>query len=84
MFARLRRLRLNEHSRNLVRETHLRLEDFIYPLFVIEGKGIRNEIPSMPGVFQLSIYELLKEIKNLCISFYLAFPRIKILSAQAR
>ncbi|MGX3098705.1 porphobilinogen synthase [Helicobacter sp. 23-1046] len=66
MFARLRRLRLNEHSRNLVRETHLRLEDFIYPLFVIEGKGIRNEIPSMPGVFQLSVDELLKEVENLC------------------
>lgn len=66
MFARLRRLRLNEHSRNLVRETHLCLEDFIYPLFVVEGKGIKKEIASMPEVFQLSVDELLKEVENLC------------------
>ena len=61
MFNRLRRTRLNPLLRDLVRETRLDLDNFIYPLFVVEGEGIRNEIASMPGVFQLSIDEILKE-----------------------
>ena len=65
MFKRFRRLRLNANIRDLVRETNLSTNDFIYPLFVVEGKGIRKEISSMPGVFQLSIDELLKECSEL-------------------
>ncbi len=61
---RLRRLRQNETIRRMVRETILTPDDFIYPLFVREGKGVRNPISSMPGQFQLSIDELVKEAKR--------------------
>ncbi len=61
MFKRFRRKRVNETLRNLVKETVLTKNDFIYPLFVREGTGIKNEISSMPGVFQMSIDEILKE-----------------------
>ena len=61
MFKRFRRKRVNETLRNLVNETVLTKNDFIYPLFVKEGSGIKNEISSMPGVFQMSIDEILKE-----------------------
>jgi len=61
MFKRFRRLRINETLRNLVEETTLNKNDFVYPLFVREGKGIKKEIKSMPGVFQMSIDEILKE-----------------------
>ena len=56
-----RRLRRTETIRSLVRETHLRPDCFVYPLFVCEGHGVRREIPSMPGVFQLSVDEAVKE-----------------------
>ncbi|MDF2523145.1 MAG: hemB [Clostridiales bacterium] len=59
-----RRLRSNEGIRKLVRETSLSVEDLIYPLFVVEGEGIKNEIPSMPGVFHLSIDNFLKELEE--------------------
>ncbi|MEA3383399.1 MAG: porphobilinogen synthase [Campylobacterota bacterium] len=61
MFKRFRRLRINENLRGLVRETTLSADDFIYPLFVKEGEGIKTEVSSMPGVFQMSIDEILKE-----------------------
>ena len=82
MFNRLRRTRLNPLVRDLVRETRLDLENFIYPLFVVEGQGVRNEIASMPGVFQLSIDEILKEcyeLKSLGIKSILLFgiPSLK-------
>ena len=82
MFNRLRRTRLNPLMRDLVRETRLDLDNFIYPLFVVEGEGIRNEIASMPGVFQLSIDEILKEcyeLKSLGIKSILLFgiPSLK-------
>ena len=51
--------------RALVRENHLHKEDFIYPLFVVEGESIKNSIPSMPGVFQLSVDNVLKECEEL-------------------
>jgi porphobilinogen synthase len=60
---RLRRLRRNEAVRALVRETRLSAEQLIYPLFVCEGSGIRREVPSMPGVFQLSVDEAIAEAK---------------------
>ncbi|XPV70275.1 MAG: porphobilinogen synthase [Halarcobacter sp.] len=61
MFKRFRRLRINSTLRNLVQETSLSKDDFIYPLFVREGENIKNEVESMPGVFQMSIDEILKE-----------------------
>ncbi|WP_320033984.1 porphobilinogen synthase [Halarcobacter sp.] len=61
MFKRFRRLRINETLRNLVQETTLTKNDFIYPLFVKEGENIKIEVESMPGVFQMSIDEILKE-----------------------
>ncbi len=65
MFKRFRRLRINSNLRDLVRETSLHVEDFIYPLFVKSGEGIKKEIDSMPGVFQMSIDEVLKECEEL-------------------
>jgi len=61
MFKRFRRLRINQTLRNLVQETSLTKDDFIYPLFVKEGENFKKEIESMPGVFQMSIDEILKE-----------------------
>ncbi len=58
---RLRRLRRTAPLRRLVSETSLAVDDFIYPLFVTHGKGIKTEIPSMPGNYQLSLDELERE-----------------------
>ncbi len=58
---RLRRLRASESLRRLVRETHLEPSQLIYPLFVCPGEGIRREIASMPGNYQLSVDEVVKE-----------------------
>lgn len=60
-----RRLRLNESIRSMVRETTLDPSDFIYPLFVKPGVGLRDEVSSMPGVFQLSLDQLPAEIDEL-------------------
>ena len=65
MFNRFRRLRLNNHLRDLVRENSVTVKDFIYPLFVRSGEGIKNEVASMPGVFQMSIDEAIKECSEL-------------------
>jgi porphobilinogen synthase len=62
--TRLRRLRRTEAMRSLVREVHLRPEAFIYPLFICPGEGIRREISSMPGVYNLSIDEAMKEVEE--------------------
>jgi porphobilinogen synthase len=59
--VRMRRLRQNAAIRSMVRETTLSADDFIYPLFVCHGTKVRRPISSMPGVFQLSVDELLKE-----------------------
>ncbi len=59
-----RRLRKNEMFRRMVRETRLSVDDLIYPLFAAAGKGIRKEVPSMPGVYQLSVENLVKEVKE--------------------
>ncbi len=60
-----RRLRQSENFRRLIRETRLSVDDLIYPLFVIWGKGIKNEIPSMPGVYQFSLDNLGDEVKEI-------------------
>lgn len=65
MFQRFRRTRLNSHLRALVRQTSVSVNDFIYPLFVRSGEGIKTEVASMPGVFQMSIDEVLKECEEL-------------------
>src|ERR1700741_4984849 len=57
----LRRLRRSPAMRALVRETRLSPDAFILPLFVCEGEGVRREVPSMPGVFNLSVDEAVKE-----------------------
>jgi porphobilinogen synthase len=65
MFTRFRRKRLNPVLRDLLQETHLSVNDFIYPLFIKSGEGIKKEVDSMPGVFQMSIDEILKECDTL-------------------
>ena len=65
MFTRFRRKRLNPVLRDLLQETHLRVDDFIYPLFIKSGEGIKKEVESMPGVFQMSIDEIIKECVEL-------------------
>ena len=62
--TRLRRLRQSESLRSLVRETHLEPTNFIYPLFVCPGEGVRKEISSMPGVFNISVDEAVKEARE--------------------
>jgi porphobilinogen synthase len=64
LIERPRRLRRNETIRALVRETTLTPDDLVYPLFVCEGEGVRREIGSMPGVFNLSVDELVKEVES--------------------
>jgi len=59
-----RRLRANPALRRMVRETQLGVDDLIYPLFIADGKGVRNPVSSMPEVFQLSIDEALKELEE--------------------
>jgi porphobilinogen synthase len=60
---RLRRLRRSETMRALVRETRLSPDMFVLPLFVCEGEGVRREVSSMPGVFNLSVDEAVKEVE---------------------
>jgi porphobilinogen synthase len=62
--TRLRRLRRTEAIRSLVRETHLHPAAFIYPLFLCPGEGVRKEIGSMPGCFNLSVDEAIKEAET--------------------
>jgi porphobilinogen synthase len=61
---RMRRLRRTEAMRSLVRETRLSPESLIYPLFVCPGEGVRKEVGSMPGVFNLSVDEAVKEAQE--------------------
>jgi porphobilinogen synthase len=75
---RLRRLRQLESFRRMVRETTLSPADFIYPLFVVEGRDRREEIASMPGQFRLSVDLLVKEaaeVKSLGIPAIILFGR---------
>lgn len=62
MIIRPRRLRQNETIRNMIAETAVSAASLVYPMFVVEGEGIKEEIPSMPGQFRFSIDELLKEV----------------------
>jgi porphobilinogen synthase len=60
----MRRLRRTDTLRRMVRETRLSVDDFILPVFVTEGRGVRNPIGSMPGHFQLSVDELVKDTRE--------------------
>src|SRR5437763_12134024 len=62
--TRLRRLRRTGALRSMVRETRLTPENFVYPLFVCPGSGVRKEVRSMPGVFNLSVDEAVKEVRE--------------------
>lgn len=64
-FARHRRLRSSEAMRALVKETDITVNDLIYPMFIIEGENIKNEVSSMPGVFQISLDHLANEITEI-------------------
>lgn len=62
--VRMRRLRRTQNIRKMVQEVQLNMNDYIYPIFVIEGTDIKNEIPSMPGIFQFSLDHLLEEVQR--------------------
>jgi len=76
-----RRLRGSEGIRRMVRETKLSVDDLIYPLFAAAGKRIRKEIASMPGVFQLSVENLVKEVREVRD---LGIPAILLFGIPAR
>ncbi len=60
-FKRLRRTRMTDALRSMVRETELAKNDFIYPLFVVEGTNFKNEVSSMPNVYQMSVDHIVRE-----------------------
>jgi porphobilinogen synthase len=77
--TRLRRNRFHEFSRRLVRETQLSANDFIYPMFIVEGTGLRIPIKTMPGIERYSVDELLKaleEVVALGIQAIALFPNV--------
>ena len=80
MQIRPRRNRKSPAIRNMVRETRLDIAQLVYPFFLVDGKGIQNEITSMPGNYRWSIDQLLKEIES-CIAYgiqqYALFPAVE-------
>ncbi len=62
--SRLRRTRMQETLRSMVRETELSKRDFIYPLFVVPGTGVKKEVSSMPGVYQMSVDQIVRECRE--------------------
>ncbi|MBI4838533.1 MAG: porphobilinogen synthase [Nitrospirae bacterium] len=75
-----RRLRINTVIRSMVRETHLMPEDFIYPMFVTFGKGVRKKISTMPGCFQLSVDEAVKDAQY---AYKLGIPAVILFGIPA-
>lgn len=65
MLRRPRRLRNNEHIRRLVSDTKVTLDDLVYPLFVVNGNNIKDEIPSLPNIFHFSVDLLVEEVREL-------------------
>ncbi|MBI3017060.1 MAG: porphobilinogen synthase [Deltaproteobacteria bacterium] len=61
---RMRRLRSNENLRRLVRETQWSVDNLLYPIFVVPGSGVRQEIPSMPGIYKLSVDQVIREVQE--------------------
>ena len=68
-----RRLRKSETIRRMVRETQVSPDDFIYPLFVVHGRKVKNDIRSMPGIAQLSVDLAVKEAQE---AFQLGIPAV--------
>ncbi len=79
--VRMRRLRRNEALRRMVAETILSVNDLIYPLFVVEGKGVREPVPSMPGVDRFSVDLLVEECKDVA---GLGIPAVILFGIPAR
>ena len=82
MRHRPRRNRRTPRIRDLVRETRLAPQDFVYPLFVVHGTGVRREIPSMPGIDHLSVDTLVKEVaaaeaEGICGVILFGIPAVK-------
>lgn len=63
--VRMRRLRVNEAMRSMVRENYLNKSDLVYPIFIIEGENIKNPVDSMPGIFQYSIDRIGEELDRI-------------------
>ena len=63
--VRMRRLRTSQNLRDMLQETHLLPSNFIHPLFVVHGEGVREEISSLPGQYHLSVDELVKECREI-------------------
>lgn len=61
--TRMRRLRRNQRLRDMVAETHLTVHDLLYPMFVVEGKGVVEPVSSMPGIDRFSVDKLVEECK---------------------
>jgi porphobilinogen synthase len=79
--TRLRRLRRTEALRSFVRETRLTPESLVYPLFVCPGEGVRKAVSSMPGVFNLSVDEAVKEARE---TFALGVPAVILFGLPAK
>jgi porphobilinogen synthase len=82
--VRMRRMRRDDFSRRLMRESRLSVDDLIYPMFVLEGTGQRETIPSMPGVERVSIDELLKEADELVALGVPAVALFPVTPAEAK
>lgn len=82
--VRMRRMRRDDFSRRLMRESRLSVDDLIYPMFVLEGTGQREAIPSMPGVERVSIDELLKEAAELVALGIPAVALFPVTPAEAK
>lgn len=65
LLKRPRRLRGNETIRSMIRETSINIDDLIYPMFVVPGENIKEEISAMPGIYRFSIDNLLREVKEI-------------------
>src|ERR1700733_2531535 len=79
--TRLRRLRRTAELRNLVCETRLTPDAFVYPMFVCPGEGVRKAVGSMPGVFNLSVDEAVKEARE---TFALGVPAVILFGLPAK
>ena len=80
MLSRPRRNRKSQTIRNMVAETHLSISNLIYPLFLVDGQGVKEEISSLPGNFRWSIDKLLSEIEeclNLGLKSFVLFPKVE-------
>ena len=80
MLRRPRRNRRSAAIRGLVRETQLDIEHLVYPLFVVDGKGLKEAIPSLPGTYRMSFDKVLEEIED-CLKYglsnFILFPAVE-------